>query len=125
MSQIMKAFMGIFMILFMMVTVTGILGAFFQVSYAQNLYAVVVDELENSDYAPKVLKECFEVAELSGYEMDITLYPENDPYMKVDETEDIPNNVDTVTMARVHLKYPLEIAFFGIHIEQEIYGYAR
>lgn len=125
MSQIMKAFTGIFLILFMMLTVTGILGAFFQVTHAQNFYGVVVDELENSDYAPEVLKECFALAELSGYEIGVTLYPEHNPYIEVKQAENIPMDTDDVTMARVQLTYPVEVAFLGINLEQEIYGYAR
>lgn len=125
MSQIMKAFMGIFMILFMMVTATGVVGIFFQVSHAQNWYAVVVDELENSDYAPAVIRECFDVSEELGYKLELILYPEKDPYVSIGGTDAVPENTDKITMARVSIEYPLEIAFFGIYMEQELRGYAR
>ena len=43
MSQIMKAFTGMFIVMFMMVSATGVLSMFFQAMYAQNLHAVIID----------------------------------------------------------------------------------
>ena len=45
MSQVMKAFMGVFMVLFLMATSTGVIGAYYQVLHAQNTHAVMIDEL--------------------------------------------------------------------------------
>lgn len=47
MSQIIKAFTGIFIVMFMMVSATGILGAFLQTLHAQNLHAAIINELED------------------------------------------------------------------------------
>ena len=59
MSQIMKTFMGIFLLLFLMASSAGMLGAFLQVLKAQDMHAMIVDELENSDYCLSVLEESF------------------------------------------------------------------
>ena len=50
MSQIMKAFFGIFLIMFMTVTSSGILSGFMTVVEAQNLHAQIINELEDSDF---------------------------------------------------------------------------
>ena len=49
MSQIIKAFTGIFMVLFLMATSMGILGAFVQTLQVQNLHGQVIDELEHKN----------------------------------------------------------------------------
>lgn len=46
MSQIMKAFMGVFLTLFMAVTAMGILAAYMEVMNAQDMQARIVDEIE-------------------------------------------------------------------------------
>ena len=44
MSQIIKAFMGVFLTLFMEVTAMGILAAYMEVMNAQDMQARIVDE---------------------------------------------------------------------------------
>ena len=51
MSQIMKAFFGIFLIMFMTVTSSGILSGFMTVVEAQNLHAQIINELDDLDKA--------------------------------------------------------------------------
>ena len=66
MSQVIKAFMGVFMVLFLLVASTGVLGAFYQILHAQNTHAHMIDELENSDFARSIMEACFEIAEQEG-----------------------------------------------------------
>ena len=125
MRQIIKAFTALFMVLYMMVTALGLLGAFFQVLHAQNLHASIIDELENSNYARNVIEECYEVCEIAEYELEMTLYFENEENVVLREIMDIPLTLEGVEMARVGLKYPLQLLFFDINLTQELYGYAR
>ncbi len=125
MSQIIKAFMALYMVLYMMVSATGLLGAFFQVLHAQNLHSSIVDELENSNYANSVIVECFGVAEKAEYELEITLYPEYKPAIVLDNIGAVPSEIEEISMARVCLKYPFQVLFFEINDMQEICGYAR
>lgn len=125
MSQIIKAFTALFLVLYMMVSTLGLIGVCFQVLHAQNFYSAVVDELENSDYAQSVLIECFETAEKAGYELEITLYPAHDPYVQMHNVSDVARVTGAVSMARVRLKYPVQLWFFEIDSSQELYGYAR
>lgn len=125
MSQIMKAFTGVFMVLFMMVTATGLLGGFFQVIHVQNLHAAMIDEMENSNYAKAVLEECYSVTEKSGYDLELTLYQENASTIICTEAGQLPVETSGVEMARIILKYPFQITFFDINLEQQLVGYAR
>ena len=50
MSQIMKTFLGVFLILTMVVTSAGILSSFMEVMAAQNMHAAMVNEIEDSDF---------------------------------------------------------------------------
>lgn len=125
MSQIIKAFTGIFIVLFMMTTATGILGAFLQVSHVQNLHASMIQELENSNYADTVLEECFSVVKECGYELEIVFYGKNGEYFKCESFEAVMENTCEISSAKVTLRFPIKIAFFDIYLKQEVFGYGR
>lgn len=72
MSQIMKAFMGVFLTLFMAVTAMGILAAYMEVMNAQDMQARIVDEIENSDFNTGVVRQCFLQSEEAGYQLKVT-----------------------------------------------------
>ena len=125
MSQIMKAFTGIFIVMFMMVSATGILAAFLQIMQAQNLHAVIVDELENSHYTYSVLESAFEAANDRGYELRVVLYQQYESEIICTSVEELPMELEEVVMAEVALSYPVELAFFQVAGQQQIIGYAR
>ena len=125
MSQIMKAFMGIFLLMLLVVTATGMLGAFLEVSHAQNLHAAMIDEIENSNYAKPVLEDCFDAAKKSSYSLQIDLYLRNGGMVSCTRSNQLPNSVEDVILAEVVLSYPFRIVFFDIELWQEIFGYAR
>ncbi|MBQ8040194.1 MAG: hypothetical protein IJ274_10065 [Lachnospiraceae bacterium] len=125
MSQIMKAFTGIFMVLFLTVSSMGILGAFLQVSKALNFHTGVIDELENSNYCKSVLEECFEMAELNGYELEVTLYEMQGGTLLCSKKADIPVADKEINMAKVDMKFYITIPFFSLRNEQAISGYGR
>lgn len=125
MSQIMKAFMGIFLFMLLVVTATGMLGAFLEVSHAQNLHASMIDEIENSHYAKPVLEECFTVAKKSSYSLQIDLYMRNGGMVSCTRSNQLPKSMEDVIFAKVVLSYPFRILFFDIELWQEIFGYAR
>jgi len=125
MSQIIKAFTGIFFILFMVLTATGLLSAFLQTVHAQNLHGAIIDELENSDYARVVLEEIFVVTEEAGYEIAITLYDSREGVISCDDMSNLPTDCNGISMAEIILKYPIQIPFLGVDVKQELFGYAR
>lgn len=125
MSQIMKVFTGIFMVLFMTAASMGVLGAFLQVTKAQNYHAMIIDEMENSDYYDAVCEECYRVAKEANYRLTITFYQENGGYVSCTKSEELPQELSEFTMAKVMLGFDIQIPFMGIKSSQEIYGYAR
>ena len=125
MSQVMKAFMGVFMVLFLMATSTGVIGAYYQVLHAQNTHAVMIDELENSDYARSVMEACFEIAEQEEYRLQLSLYSDTAEGKICTSSTDIPETTANITMVEVVLFYDIEIASFEIITEQQLFGYAR
>ncbi len=125
MSQVMKAFMGVFMVLFLMATSTGVIGAFYQVLHAQNTHAIMIDELENSDYARNVMEACFEIAEQEDYRLQLSLYSDTEQGKICISSADIPETTANVNLVEVVLFYDIEITFFEIATEQQLFGYAR
>lgn len=125
MSQIMKTFMGIFLLLFLMASSAGVLGAFLQVLNAQDMHAMIVDELENSNYCLPVLRESFQKAENYGYDLEVILYRENHETYVCTEKEVLPQNTNDMEMAKVTLVFYFEIPFLRIRQSYGISGYAR
>ena len=125
MSQVMKAFMGVFMVLFLMAASIGVLGAFCQVLHAQNTHAVMIDELENSDYARTVMEACFETVEQEEYRLQLSLYSDTEEEQICTSSAELPKTTANVTMVKVVLFYDIEIAFFDVVTEQQLFGYAR
>lgn len=125
MSQIMKAFTGVFMVLFMTAVSMGLLGAFLQVSRARSFHAMVIDELENSDYHKGVLESCLVAAGKHNYDMTITLYEAEGGYVVCKSIADIPIEKGSIDLARVDMKFVITIPFLGMENTQNISGYGR
>ena len=115
MSQIMKTFLGVFLIMFMVVTSSGVLSGFMTVVEAQNLHALIINELEDSDYDCSVAQTCFENASKAGDTLELKLYMTDNSIRTV---------TDEIEKARVELKFTYEVAFFGIEQEHVLSGYA-
>lgn len=125
MSQIIKAFTGIFMILFMMTTATGLLGVFLQITHAQNLHASVIQELENSNYAATVLEECFDICQNWGYELELILYKAEGGSVQCESKDDVAQISSDISSARICLVFPIEIVFWDVDMKQQLFGYGR
>ncbi len=125
MSQIMKAFLGVFFLLFLTATSGGILSAFMVVMDAQDMHARMIDETENSNFYPEVLKECFAQAERSGYELSMTLYRENQALVRCTGEETVPEQTEDVDSAKLELTFPFTVPFLGIRTEHTLCAYAR
>lgn len=123
MSQIMKAFLGIFLIMFMAVTSSGVLSGFLTVVQAQNLHSQIITELEDSDFYRDVARECFESAERQGDVLGITFYMADNTTKTATQAAQIPDS-DQIVRARVELKFNYKVAFFGIEQEHILSGYA-
>ena len=125
MSQILKSFMVIFLLLFLVMTSAGILSAFLQVLYAQDLHAQIITELEDSDYATVVIKENLMEAKEKGYQMEVILYDEEENYRKITGEEELPKDCGDIAFARVQLTFWFQIPFLKINQKHTLRGYAR
>lgn len=109
MSQIMKTFLGVFLIMFMVVTSSGVLSGFMTVVEAQNLHAQVINELEDSDYDSSVAQTCFENASKAGDTLELKLYMTDNSIRTVTDASQITSS-DEIEKARVELKFTYAVA---------------
>ena len=125
MSQIVKAFLGVFLTLFMALVALGVLSAYMEVMNAQDMQARVVDELENSDFNVAVMGDCFQKCADAGYELAVTLFCEDSAVAAIHSKQEIPAALENVSMAKVELRFPLKSMFLGIDQSRSFVGYAR
>lgn len=125
MSQIMKAFMGVFLTLFMAATAMGILTAYMEVMNAQDMQARIVDEIENSDFNAGVMQECFQKSSDAGYQLAITLFYENAAVATAHSAAQVMEDAGNVDMAKVEMKFPFRVAFLGINKTHTFTSYAK
>ena len=124
MSQIMKAFLGLFLILAMAGLELGILSAFLTVMHAQELHADILCRMENSNMNEEVLRSCFTDAEENNCRMWVTLYRDDHSLASCSEASGLPANTDDISMAQVVLEVPIEIPLVGVRSCFTLKGYA-
>lgn len=124
MSQIMKTYLGVFLLLLLMFSTTGFLGAYMQIIGAQNMHAKIIDELENSGFYMEVIRENLQIADEKNYDLEFTLY-RNGSTIVIDDVNDIDGRIQEIYLAKVRLSYDYEIPFYGISETQTLEAYAR
>lgn len=125
MSQIVKAFLGVFLTLFMAVVAMGVLVTYMEVMNAQDMQARIVDELENSNFSAAVMGACFDQCAGAGYELAVTIYGEEGAVAAIHAKSEVPAAIEAVSMAKVELRFPMKSAVLGIDQSRTFVGYAR
>lgn len=125
MSQVLKGYMGVFLVLFLMATSTGMIGAFYQMLQAQNTHAGMIEELENSNYAKNVMETSFKIAERQDYRLQLSLCLDTEERKICTSSTELPETTAHVTMVEVILSYDINFTFFDVSTEQHLAGYAR
>lgn len=125
MSQIMKTYMGVFVILLMAAVSMGILSSYIEVMNAQDMQARFVDEIEYSGFNEEVIRGCFEESNRIGNTLEIVLYGEDAQVVTLTNEKEPWTLPDEIRMARVKLKFYFRVPFLGINREHTIIGYAR
>ena len=125
MSQIVKAFLGVFLTIFMSVVALGVLNTYMEVMSAQDMQARIVDELENSNFNADVMSACFKRCAEAGYELAVTTYGESGAIAAIHGQQEVPAVNDAVSMAKVELRFPMKSVFLGIDQSRVFVGYAR
>jgi len=125
MSQIVKSFLGVFLILFLMLCCLGIFGAYLSVAQAQNIHARVTGELEDSHYNPEVMRTLFRETEDMGYLLNIILYGEGVSEYEVKNPGDIPMDTSPYNQAKVSMEFQLALPVFDIGEAHMLVAFAR
>lgn len=122
MSQIIKAYMGVFVVLLLAAVSGGILSGYLNVLAAQDMHAVMISELEDSHFYYEVLRDCFRQAEEKGYELTVTLYSEDGTVECVKTAGEIPADSNRTERAEVALQFTYEHAFLQIRTPHVLTG---
>lgn len=123
MSQIVKAFSGIFFLLLLLFLGIGIVSAQMDVEKAKDYKSDIVMEIENSNYSVSVLNACIEQAKANGYDIAITVYQENgvaNTYAEANVT-----NTKGAYLAEILLTYHYGIGILNTSTEHSIRGFSR
>lgn len=123
MEQIIKTYLGIFLILLLTVTGIGIVAAEVEVTRAREFKSDVIIEMENSNYNVNVLNACMEQAGAIGYDLKVTLYGKDGT--SVDYTPGVTLPDGGITFAEVVLDYSYRTGPFGDLMQHSIRGYGR
>lgn len=109
MGQVIKTYLGIFLMMLLMVAGAGVISAEAEICRARNFKTDVVTELENSHFHPSVIAACRQQAADMGYELEIETYGEG----------------QEIEMAEVTLYYTYQIGPFHTKTEHSVQGIAR
>ncbi len=107
MSQVVKAFVGIFFITMFTMLGAGIVGAQLESAYARDYKESVIAEIENSDLSQQVIDSCIAQAKKDGYDLTVQVYKKKEG-----------------KTAEVCLSYEYRIGFLNYLSKHEIWGYA-
>lgn len=110
MAEIIKVYLGLFMLLLLLVLGVGIIGAVRQAENARLFHEDVIEELQCSNFSPGVESACAELASAQGYQLSIT---------------PIRDEEGEILMEEVILRYPYKIPILDLSLMHETRGYAR
>ena len=124
MSQIFKAFTGLFIVLLMTAACAGLLSLFLQVMAAQNLQADMIFRLEDSSFARPVLEDCFAEAEEADCQLTLQLFLEDGSVKTCRTGTELPEETSEVEKVRLALTFIMQTDFPKISEEHTLTGYA-
>lgn len=122
MSQVIKAFTGVFSLMFLALLGSGIVSAQIDSASARDYKEAVVAEIENSRFCESVMNACIMQAREEGYELTMTVYQSGkEPIVVRDEVkgEIMAENVE---MVEVLLNYDYSIPFLNYMSRHSLRG---
>ena len=123
MSEIIKSYMGVFLLLLMTLAAGEILAGYMQVLGAQNLHSEILSELEDSNYYSGVVDDAIQRAVAQGYGLSMELYDEDGHCYHISRTGDARNLPGDVVKGEVKLTFSYESPFFGLSQSHVLRGY--
>ncbi len=125
MSQIMKSFLGIFLIMLMTASSAGVLSGFLSVISAQNHHASIIEEIEDSDFNRDVMETCFSMSSDMDEELKLAIYNNDGSVVYANGIAEVPEDSSKIKMVRVDLAFKFKVGFFDIDESHVLSGYAR
>lgn len=124
MSVIIKSFMGVFFFLLVIFSGVGIVGYQMQVNSAAGFKQDVIEELQNSNFAPSVVNACILEGERSQYEVSIDISSSDGT--RATYTKDCPAaDTSDVAAAYVTVRCKSRFPLLGLETSNQFRGFAR
>ena len=124
MSQVIKAFTGIFFLMLLTLLGSGIVSAQLDSAYARDYKEAVVAEIENSGFCESVMNACITQAREDGYELTMTVYQSGEKPIVVGSKVDGDIMAENVEMVEILLNYDYSIPFLNYMSRHTLRGYA-
>ena len=124
MSQVIKAFTGVFFLMLLTLLGSGIVSAQLDSAYARDYKEAVVAEIENSGFCESVMNACITQAREDGYELTMTIYQSGEEPIVVGSKVDGDIMAENVEMVEILLNYDYSIPFLNYMSRHTLRGYA-
>ncbi len=124
MSQVIKAFTGVFFLMLLTLLGSGIVSAQLDSAYARDYKEAVVAEIENSGFCESVMNACITQAREDGYELTMTVYQSGEKPIVVGSKVDGDIMAENVEMVEILLNYDYSIPFLNYMSRHTLRGYA-
>lgn len=124
MSQVIKAFTGVFFLMLLTLLGSGIVSAQLDSAYARDYKEAVVAEIENSGFCESVMNACLTQAREDGYELTMTIYQSGEEPIVVGSKVDGDIMAENVEMVEILLNYDYSIPFLNYMSRHTLRGYA-
>ena len=124
MSQVIKAFTGVFFLMLLTLLGSGIVSAQLDSAYARDYKEAVVAEIENSGFCESVMNACITQAREDGYELTMTVYQSGEEPIVVGSKVDGDIMAENVEMVEILLNYDYSIPFLNYMSRHTLRGYA-
>lgn len=124
MAVIIKSFMGIFFFALIVFLGAGILNYQTEVDRASGYKQDVIQELQNSNFAPSVLNACIQAGTEQNYNVSIDVSNEDGSHHTYTKHAPAADLADVVT-AYVTVEYTSRLPFLGVETPNVLRGFAR
>ena len=124
MSVIIKSFMGIFFFSLVVFLGVGIINYQADVSQASSYKQDVIEELQNSNFAPSVMNACIQNGADHNYEVSIDVSSGDGSHSTYSESA-LAEDTSDVTAAYVTVNYKSRLPFLGLETSNCLRGFAK
>ncbi|MCR5469117.1 MAG: hypothetical protein K6F37_09160 [Lachnospiraceae bacterium] len=126
MELVVKTFMGLFFLLFLMLVGVELIGALANTEKARDFKNMAVTEIENSDYDPVVINELIASAEDEDFGLTVSLKnSDGESFVITDRTNATIDMTRDVAFASLKLEYDYSIPLFNASSPHVLYSLMR